>query len=362
MKTRYIIILTLFLQSFNIYSQNIIEYNQLINKAELSIIDSNYTKALDFYHTAFSIVEYPFATDLYNALLCATFTENYDLSFEYMYKLVHKGILYKNFENNKYLKPLQTDQRWVDFKNYYDENHEKIIDGFNLELKAELDSMVAKDRAANKSRYKDPNLRPKFDSTIYANTIRLIEIIKNNGFPNENLMGIDNFTSIPFNIVLPFHYFQIINNKDSLEFFPILEKAVIDGNLNYKHFFGMCGYEFSNIYATKIAYLVDTNIIFPKISNEDVEYINKKRERLGIETYQESKEKTIFYIKKVFKPIPIKKDQEEYEYSLQCHDNLDSDYFIIGYGLFSNFIFKYEEIENRIENVRNIEIKIMKNE
>ena len=335
-----------------LFSQNFKQYNQFVNKAELTIIDSNYIKALYFYQKAFGSVNFPFASDYYNALLCATFTNNYDLAFEYMYKLIHKGIKYEKFAQNKYLKPLQNDERWNDFKNYYDKNRDTIVAGFNQELKIEFQEMLERDQAINRAGKNNSSLKYKFDSTIYANIVRIKEIIDLYGFPTEEMLGIDDFYDSPFNNVLVFHYFQLCSKKnenDLLEIFPILINAVKRNKLNYKKFFGYLADNSINEYASNIAYVIDTNIVFFNIDRNSVAIINENRNLLGIETIDESRKKVDFFVFKILKPKPIKLGQKEHDYMTQTYENIDLDYFIIGSGLFSHLIFKREDVKKYLD-------------
>ena len=51
-------------------------YKYFVNKAEIYITDSNYTKAGENYKKAFKLNKTPFAKDYYNAVLCAIFNKS----------------------------------------------------------------------------------------------------------------------------------------------------------------------------------------------------------------------------------------------------------------------------------------------
>ncbi len=347
------------------FSQNFIQYNQLVNKAELSVIDSNYIKALDYYQNAFELVPFPYTTDYYNALLCAVFTDNFDIAFEYLYKLVDKGIEFQSFTENKYLEPLYDDKRWLDFEKYYNTNRERIINSFNQELKAEFDGMLERDQKSNKARYKDPNIEYKFDSTIYANSIRIKEIVNTYGFPNEEMIGVNNFRGNTFESVLLFHYFQVSvrkNMPDTVTILPILITAIQEGKLNYKNFIAYLEDNSVNRYGSNIAYLIDTNIVFLNIDSASIAVINHNRKEIGLESLEESKKKVEFYVRNVIKPKPIKKSEKEHEYMVSTLSNADNDFFIIGSGLFSIFIYKYEDVDKYLEIHKNKIFNIDTNE
>lgn len=342
MKLSLILLFLSVLNSSQYILQNPIRYNQLINQAELCIIDSNYSEALNYYQHAFEEIEYPFTRDYYNALLCATYTKKYDLAFDYMYKLVNKGIEYEKFDSNIYLQPLKNNERWPLFKNYYDENHQKIIAGFNLELKTELDSMHVRDQRSNKARYKDPSIRYKFDSTIYANIVRMKEIFEIYGFPTEEDLGVKNFNGYQFEgqIIIK-HYFQICdtyNKTDTLNLLPILENACKNGKISTHFFLANLGDLKLNKYASNVIYLIDTNIILLNIDTNSLMLINANRAKLGIGTVAETQKKVTFYIKKIFKPIPIQEGEQELDIIDSIYNNIDHYYFLVGDGLFSHFV------------------------
>ncbi|MFA7081081.1 MAG: hypothetical protein WC135_00560 [Bacteroidales bacterium] len=77
MKIKILVFIFLIQASF-VFGQNINprKYYDNINRAELSIIDSNYSKACNYYKKAFKYLDEPFGKDLNNFLVCGFYTDD----------------------------------------------------------------------------------------------------------------------------------------------------------------------------------------------------------------------------------------------------------------------------------------------
>ena len=77
MKLKILVFIFLIQASF-VFGQknNPRKYFDNINKAELSIIDSNYAMACTYYKTAFNYLDEPFGKDLSNFLICGFYTDD----------------------------------------------------------------------------------------------------------------------------------------------------------------------------------------------------------------------------------------------------------------------------------------------
>ncbi len=313
-------------------------YNKFTNKAELSIVDSNYTKALKYYNKAFEKIEHPFARDYYNALLCATFTGNNDLAFDYLEKLIYKGIEIEYFTDNEYLESLHKDSRWQVFIDTYPARMEKIQESFNLELRQELIGMIERDQQANRRIIIDTiNNYTAFDSTIFANVKHFLEIVEIHGFPTEEMIGLNKPYKSTFNTVILTHYYQTLVSKDAVVLDPYnlnktLEKAVIEGKLIDDSFFVLMHTypKKPNIFGSYAVIQIDNKIIPLKYDKKSVNIINRNRKRLGTESFSDSKKKAIFGAEKI-KNIPNRKENESaMDYTFVMNDAFKNKYFYIG--------------------------------
>ena len=79
-------------------SKPLYKYYQLVNKAELSVIDSNFKKALQLFEKAFVYKQSPFAVDIYNAAVCAMMLKDYRKTSTYLTKVFEKGYSFANLK------------------------------------------------------------------------------------------------------------------------------------------------------------------------------------------------------------------------------------------------------------------------
>lgn len=345
--TIFLALTTLFLSIQAQTENNVKNYNKFTNKAELSIVDSNYTKALKYYDKAFKNLEYPFARDYYNALLCATFTQENDVAFGYLEKLLYKGIEIEYFTDNKYLEPLHKDERWQVFIDTYPERMEKIQKGFNLELRQELETMVYNDQHADRKIIIDTvNNYTAFDSTVHANIKRFIEIVNEYGFPTEEMIGIDKPFKCPFHTVILTHYYQILDVNKNFKIPMIdtlLKKNILNGKFSIYHFMDILPSRKNDIYGKYSVYQIDNNIIEMKYSNKSLDIINENRKQLEIESYKDSQKKAVFAANKI-KCIPERKPNEDaMAFSTKMNNAFKKKYFYIGINYTAVIIYPTKE-------------------
>ena len=68
------------------------KYHHLINKAELSICDSNYNKALNYYELAFKKIPCPFSIDVYNCFNVCLILNNDSIRINELHReLISRG-------------------------------------------------------------------------------------------------------------------------------------------------------------------------------------------------------------------------------------------------------------------------------
>ena len=97
----------------NAFSQDFKFKDYYVNttKAEQEITKFEYQKALDFYQKAFKEVDRYFATDLFNAVLCADKSGNHAIAFAYLKKLIDKGLSLEVLSKKKVPKPFTKKKR-----------------------------------------------------------------------------------------------------------------------------------------------------------------------------------------------------------------------------------------------------------
>lgn len=112
----FLLIILLFHQNtFGQLPDSLKKYYTLVNKAELAIVDSDYSLALTHYRKAFTFNATPFKKDIYNEAVCAVLLKDYAKAFcnfkilsDYGYQI--DSLISKkefiNFFNSKYGKRL----------------------------------------------------------------------------------------------------------------------------------------------------------------------------------------------------------------------------------------------------------------
>ncbi|NDK54718.1 hypothetical protein [Pontibacter fetidus] len=205
-------------------------YHPVIHEAELLVIAKDYSAALAKYRDAFKAVKEPFARDYYNAAVCAMLSEDYEQTFKYLDELVLKGVELPFIRKQDVFKPLHETKAWDKFLKSYPKRREKYKRHANLDVRADLDELYARDKYY---RFAKGGLR------VYADTLRKIESdnvdillrnIQKHGYPGETLIGVgDTIEQLPrFSIVIE----RQTKAKKGFDFTDILKDAVQQGKLS----------------------------------------------------------------------------------------------------------------------------------
>lgn len=204
-------------------------YYPLVNKAELSILNRDYKAALEHYEQAFKAVPTPFARDYYNAAVCAMLLKNKKQSLAYLQHLATKGVSIDYLAAQPVFDSLQTTRQWKKFRKKYPKYRKKYEDQFNLDLRADLDELYARDQyfrqAAGGLRVYADTLQ-KIEA---ANVKRLLQWVDKYGYPGESLIGVgDTLEQLPrFSVVIQ----RQTKARKGYNFSPILEEAVKQGRI-----------------------------------------------------------------------------------------------------------------------------------
>jgi hypothetical protein len=321
---RNLILLAFLIQVVVVYAQEVDyrNYYKAINRAELRIVDSLYSDAINIYDSAFSMVAKPFGKDYHNAALCACIAGNDDKAFVYLDKLMDKGLTMDYF-NKDFYKPLRNNQKWSDFSKKYDSKHDEIMKTFDLNLRRELETMQKKDQAMDMLRMSNiAQDKDSFAIFVFKNMEKLIEIINTKGFPDENKFGV---IGLPHTnpVWLPFlHYIQIkglvVNeNRQKLidkgaaptykiekagadynkyDASAILMKASIEGKFPVHSFASMEEQKNDPVkYGCRIYLEVNGNRAYIKYSDVQTHKIDSIRNNIGLESLSDYRRKFDFF-------------------------------------------------------------------
>ncbi len=302
-----------FLLCNNTYGQlsdSLLSYYHQINKAELAIIDSNYTLAIEFYQGAFLFNPQPFKKDIYNKAVCAALIKDYNKAYsdfkhlaDYSYEinLLTKRKELGDFFDSKYGKKLL-------------KYNKKNIQLYNHKLRETYDSLYRMDQFFRKK-------EGSYD--VYGDTIEKIDnsnadvvnqLISKYGFPSQELIGVyPNFDYNAIRII-------VIHNQAGnsfgqyFNFTEILYDAVYSGKLDSREALqlitGSTGDDYYGFMSTGLVrHGLDTNGNpenmddnlsnwgFSKLKDEEEQEYNKRREEIGLCTLEDSRRKTFYYLK-----------------------------------------------------------------
>lgn len=204
-------------------------YFPLINKAELSILEKDYAAALQLYEQAFQAVPSPFARDYYNAAVCAMLLKSKKQSLSYLKQLATKGVSIDYLSRQPVFDSLQATKHWKKFKKKYPKYRQQYESQFNMDLRADLDELYARDQyfrqAAGGLRIYGDTLQ-KIEA---ANVKKLLQWVDKNGYPGESLIGVgDTLEQLPrFSVVIQ----RQTKARKGHDFSSMLEEAVKQGRL-----------------------------------------------------------------------------------------------------------------------------------
>ncbi|MFA6950210.1 MAG: hypothetical protein WCQ70_05950 [Lentimicrobiaceae bacterium] len=173
-------------------------YGHYVNLAELSITDSSYQKAYNYYDSAFQCISSPFAKDRYNAIVCSAILGYYDNCKTGILYLLGKGLKREMISDNEAFKEflLSESGKWIlDLK--VDPTYNIILRGvYDSIIKADQ-SFRLKDRLHSFELYKDSILK------IDAGNVKLMnELIRKYGWPTEDLIGIESLYTQGYELII----------------------------------------------------------------------------------------------------------------------------------------------------------------
>ncbi|WP_345157023.1 hypothetical protein [Pontibacter saemangeumensis] len=278
-------------------------YHPLINVAELNIVRGEYADALSAYKQAFASVPTPFARDYYNAAVSAVQLQDEKQAFGYLEQLVLKGVSLPYLERQQVFDSLRTTKAWKKFERQYPKNRSKFEETLNKELRADLDELYARDAYF---RLAEGGLRVHGDTIRKietANVENLLAWIEEYGYPGEQLIGVaDTLEQLPrFSIVIQ----RQTKARKGYDFTEILTKAVKEGRLAPQPVAYLLDQQAGKgLYGSKAFVTVNCTrckeqekpqrYLVEKMSEEELERINKRRAPLGLEPLDDYKKKVLF--------------------------------------------------------------------
>ncbi len=274
------------------------KYFAYTNKAELQIVDSNYTNAISFYDSAFKNLAVPLSQDMYNYSICAVLEKKYGIAYDAIKFLIERGcdttMFYKNpvFHDFRNLEQKRIRKQYPKFisnrRKYIDSNIIKDIFEMN-----EADQYFFRKRQNNLSNKPLIDSLQKNDDSITLNLKKYFSIFQ---YLHEGVIGVrvedSKLSCYPiFNILVRHHYQNL-----KYDLTPILRNALESGYIKPELYASWVEFEFQRTPGFGAESLVkeinDSLFIstFPGIKSK----IEEKRMKIGLCSLEEQVKKTIF--------------------------------------------------------------------
>ena len=285
------------------FSQDYIDFQKNITRAEVAILDSNYTEAATIYYDLFQKNDFVFLGNCVSACQTALVLNNDTLAFYFAERAVKHGLKMNQIESEKTLKLLMAKPQWVPFSSKYDSLRTIYTKSVNWELRNKINELNDRDqlwRDRHEIQWWNILWKPIIKRKWYNELEKIVEIellplIKQYGYPGEKLIGIDekymhhkfreeHFNSFMIRLIL-IHYYSINRSLDD----TFLIEEIKKGNLHAKQFgdfhdfrASYCSEDsnaFNELYAQWFCNL--------KFSKTEVEEINKRRAEIGLGTHEQ---------------------------------------------------------------------------
>jgi hypothetical protein len=211
-------------------------YYDLVNKAEISIVDSNYHIALKSYKGAFKKSTRFFAKDIFNAATCAQILKKDYLAKSYLLLLSEKGVSLSFIKKSKLLKGYFRDSIFA-------ASYEKMSKNFHNNLKnkvlvKKLDSLLNSDQYYRRKGLYNGLYKGIYRDSIFAadkaNAIALKKIIDDYGFPHEDVIGVTPFGKSKYNINSFEDFLIIILHQTNLNLTVNFRESLLKAVEEYK--------------------------------------------------------------------------------------------------------------------------------
>ena len=270
--------------------ETVLKYYTNIHKAERFILKENFKKASNAYFDAFEYIKNPFEMDLLNALECELLCKK---SKDDRIGFIIKKIIEKTGEipivlsYNPYDAVFKDNELENLIANYEASIDSSFIKQIELLVNTDQDirhkSMTEHNGYAYNEYYKDTI--QYLDSINYY---KIIELIKNQGYISEELIGGSNGWNKMFII--------INHNNQRNALIPILHESVVAGTFDARIFAGIldiCNYKFDNeLYISQSIWFINEGIFFTgKYNNNTLAKINKRRSCIYLDSFNNYQDK-----------------------------------------------------------------------
>lgn len=287
------IIITLIFFTYTSYAQlqsNIKGYYEHVNSAENLILKNDLKKAVLTYDEAFKFKKEAFLKDIYNQAVCYAILNEKHKCRKNLKTLLNYGYPLDSLLLNEKFKKVTANYNF----------NEKLL--YDISYKQTMDSLLTQDqffRKIDRLKYKDSIV--KTDST---NVVKLLELIKEKGFPTERKTGVYGvFEYSPFSLMV------VHNHITGYNFSSIVMSAINNGELDNRIGAELLNLSLANgrdLYGSMSGGLIQfalckgkdiikkTPFGVVKIKPEFIEEKNKNRLLIGLDDIETNRKKLLF--------------------------------------------------------------------
>ena len=162
------------------------------------MVSGSYQQALDIYRELFDQYSFVFLRDHKIATQLAWYLGHQELAFQILESAIANGWNKKSLRKNSFLKPMKTHRHWKQTMASYDSLVAVYQSRIDTQLRSEVRSMSLRDQRKAmgallkfRSDAQDKYAEEKFARHNEKHLLRLLEIIDEQGYPAEKLIGFD---------------------------------------------------------------------------------------------------------------------------------------------------------------------------
>lgn len=269
------LILLIFVFHFT-YSQNYIEYYNLLNQADSLKYFKKYDEALNMYEIAFEKVDFVHSDKLINAGVIAIQLKKFDVAENYFKTALEQS------GNTFFLKQKEFKRNKKKFKNLIakiPEHENDFTTKANKFYQKSIDSLYSIDQKIRNNN----ELTQEKDNLIFN---ELLKLINENGFPSEELVGFNSYNQAK---IILHHNLRLVKNQKLLD--EYFTKYVLTGKYRPEDY--AWAVEQNRVWFNneKPLYYFQVSLTNTLSEAEKIE-INKRRKQIGlkpIEAYKETR-------------------------------------------------------------------------
>lgn len=167
-------------------------YYPFIYLAEIEYYSGNHQEAFDLYSKAFESCPpknsvYHYEINKFAEL--ATVLGKQDLALDYIEKGLREGDLLQFYTKDTIYVEILESERGKKLVQHYDKFRQEYLAGLNLELREEIQRMMAADQRYRRGRNDPLNNRERADSIDEIHEKRIVQIFGEIGYPNSDMIG-----------------------------------------------------------------------------------------------------------------------------------------------------------------------------